>query len=172
MLIGRVTYDSFAGAWPDREAAGGDDAGFAKKLGDARKIVVSHQPLEFTWRNSEQLQGDLVEFVTKLKKEPGGDIGMSGSPSIVRQLLEAEAGRRAAPARAPGRGRATACACSTTGDVDPAEAAQVQDLRRPACSTWSTAPTSTRPPAGTRRPWRPSRRTEVAVLRARAGDPA
>jgi dihydrofolate reductase len=89
MLIGRVTYDSFAGAWPDREAAGEEDAGFAKQLGDARKIVVSHQDLTFTWRNSEQLQGDLVEFVTALKQEPGRDIGMSGSPSIVRQLLAA-----------------------------------------------------------------------------------
>jgi dihydrofolate reductase len=89
MLIGRVTYDSFAGAWPDREAAGEADAGFAKQLGDARKIVVSHQQLDFTWRNSEQLQGDLVEAVTALKQEAGGDIGMSGSPSIVRQLLEA-----------------------------------------------------------------------------------
>src|SRR5690242_6882232 len=58
MLFGRVTYDSFAGAWPEREAAGGEDAGFAKALGDARKIVVSRSPLEFTWRNSEQMQGD------------------------------------------------------------------------------------------------------------------
>jgi dihydrofolate reductase len=89
MLIGRVTYDSFAGAWPDREAAGEEDAAFAKQLGDARKIVVSHQELDFTWRNSEQLRGDLVPAVTALKEEPGGDIGMSGSPSIVRQLLDA-----------------------------------------------------------------------------------
>jgi len=89
LLIGRVTYDSFAGAWPEREAGGEEDAGFAKQLGDMRKVVVSHQPLEFTWRNSEQLQGDFVEAVTALKQEPGGDIGMSGSPSIVRQLLEA-----------------------------------------------------------------------------------
>jgi dihydrofolate reductase len=89
MLIGRVTYDSFAGAWPDREAAGEEDAAFAKQLGDARKIVVSHQELDFTWRNSEQLRGDFVPAVTALKEEPGGDIGMSGSPSIVRQLLDA-----------------------------------------------------------------------------------
>jgi dihydrofolate reductase len=89
MLIGRVTYDSFAGAWPDRELAGEEDAGFAKQLGDARKIVLSHRKLEFTWRNSEQLQGDFVEAVTALKNEPGGDIGMSGSPSVVRQLLDA-----------------------------------------------------------------------------------
>lgn len=89
ILLGRKTYDSFAGAWPDREAGGGEDAHFAKKLGDARKIVVSNQQLEFTWRNSEQLQGDLVEAVTALKNEPGGDIGMSGSVSIVRALLDA-----------------------------------------------------------------------------------
>jgi dihydrofolate reductase len=91
LLFGRKTYDSFAGAWPEREAAGEDDAAMAKALGDARKIVVSHQQLEFTWRNSEQLQGDLVEVVTALKNEPGGsDIVVSGSISVVRQLLAAE----------------------------------------------------------------------------------
>jgi dihydrofolate reductase len=89
MLFGRRTYDSFAGAWPEREAAGGEDADFAKKLGDARKIVVSNRKLEFTWRNSEQLEGDLVEAVTALKNEPGGTIALSGSVSVVRQLLAA-----------------------------------------------------------------------------------
>ena len=89
VLFGRKTYDSFAGAWPEREAAGGEDAGLAKALGDARKIVVSNQKLEFTWRNSEQLEGDLIEAVTALKNEPGGNIGMSGSISVVRQLLAA-----------------------------------------------------------------------------------
>jgi dihydrofolate reductase len=90
LLLGRKTYDSFAGAWPEREAAGGEDAGMAKALGDTRKIVVSNQRLQFTWRNSEQLQGDLVEAVTALKAEPGdADIAMSGSVSIVRQLLAA-----------------------------------------------------------------------------------
>ncbi|HKX71076.1 MAG TPA: dihydrofolate reductase family protein [Acidimicrobiales bacterium] len=89
VLFGRKTYDSFAGAWPEREAAGGEDAGFAKTLGDARKIVVSNQKLEFTWRNSEQLEGDLVEAVTALKNERGGNIALSGSVSVVRQLLAA-----------------------------------------------------------------------------------
>ena len=87
VLFGRKTYDSFAGAWPEREAAGEEDADFAKTLGDARKIVVSKQKLEFTWRNSEQLEGDLVEAVTALKNEPGGNIALSGSVSVVRQLL-------------------------------------------------------------------------------------
>ena len=89
VLFGRKTYDSFAGAWPEREEAGEEDAGLAKKLGDVRKIVVSNEKLEFTWRNSEQLEGDLVEAVTALKNEPGGNIGMSGSVSVVRQLLAA-----------------------------------------------------------------------------------
>jgi len=89
VLFGRKTYDSFAGAWPGREEAGEEDAGLAKKLGDVRKIVVSSEKLEFTWRNSEQLEGDLVEAVTALKNEPGGNIGMSGSVSVVRQLLAA-----------------------------------------------------------------------------------
>jgi dihydrofolate reductase len=50
---------------------------------------VSRQRLEFTWRNSEQLQGDLLEAVAALKSEPGDAIAMSGSVSVVRQLLEA-----------------------------------------------------------------------------------
>lgn len=88
MLFGRTTYDSFAGAWPERESAGGEDAAFAKKLGDMRKIVASHRDLVFTWRNSEQLQGDLIETVTALKDQPG-HIALSGSVSVVRQLLTA-----------------------------------------------------------------------------------
>ena len=91
ILFGRVTYDSFAGAWPAREEAGEADAGMAKAIGDARKIVVSRSPLELTWRNSEQLQGDLVEGVRALKNEPGdGVIGLSGSVSVIRQLLAAK----------------------------------------------------------------------------------
>ena len=89
MIFGRVTYDGFAEAWPPREEAGEEDAVFAKILGDARKVVASRGTVDLTWRNSEQLQGDLIEAVRALKAEPGGNIGMSGSVSIVRQLLEA-----------------------------------------------------------------------------------
>jgi dihydrofolate reductase len=90
MLFGRVTYGSFAGAWPDREAAGGDDAPFAKRIGDMRKVVVSRSPLDLTWRNSEQLQGELVDGVTALKNDPSiNKIAISGCVSVVRQLLDA-----------------------------------------------------------------------------------
>ena len=90
LLLGRDTYDSFAGAWPDREAAGGEDASFAARLGDTRKVVVSRSPLEFTWRCSEQLKGDLVEAVAALKAEPGvTGVLIPGSITIVQQLLAA-----------------------------------------------------------------------------------
>src|SRR5262249_42753171 len=90
MLFGRVTYDSFAGAWPAREAAGEADAVLAQHLGEMRKIVASQSPLTLTWRNSEQLQGDLVEAATALKNDATlGQIALSGSVSIVRQLLDA-----------------------------------------------------------------------------------
>jgi dihydrofolate reductase len=91
LLFGRVTYETFAGAWPARELAGEQDAAMAKTIGDARKIVASRGALEFTWRNSEQLRGDLVEGVRALKDEPGdGVIGMSGSVSVLRELLAAK----------------------------------------------------------------------------------
>src|ERR1700674_4821411 len=88
VLFGRVTYDSFAGAWPERELAGEADADMARALGDARKIVFSRQRLGFAWRNSEQLTGDLVDAGAELKQGPGEEIiGMSGSVCVVRQLL-------------------------------------------------------------------------------------
>ncbi|GAA4202868.1 dihydrofolate reductase family protein [Actinocatenispora rupis] len=89
LLLGRTTFDGFAAAWPDRELAGGPDAGMAKSLGDARKIVVTTRDLDTTWRNSERLVGDLVPAVTALKDSAGGTIAMSGSVSVVRQLLTA-----------------------------------------------------------------------------------
>nr|WP_294692353.1 dihydrofolate reductase family protein [uncultured Friedmanniella sp.] len=90
LLIGRDTYESFAGAWPDREAAGGEDAPFAKQLGDMRKVVVSRQPRSFAWRNSELIDGELISAVTALKGDPGvTGILIPGSISVVQQLLAA-----------------------------------------------------------------------------------
>jgi dihydrofolate reductase len=89
LLIGRETYDSFAGAWPGRETAGGDDAPFARQLGDVRK-VVSRQRLEFSWRNSELIKGDLLDAITSLKADAGiRGILIPGSISVVQQLLAA-----------------------------------------------------------------------------------
>ncbi|MBO3085868.1 dihydrofolate reductase family protein [Cellulomonas fengjieae] len=90
LLLGRVTYDSFAGAWPDRESAGGEDATFAAQLGDMRKLVATRGDQDLGWRNASALRGDLIEAVTALKAEPGVDkVLIPGSISVVRQLLAA-----------------------------------------------------------------------------------
>jgi dihydrofolate reductase len=90
LLIGRVTYDSFAGAWPDREAAGGEDSTFAKQLGDVRKVVATRGEQDLGWRNVEAIRGDLIDSVRALKQEPGvNKILVAGSISVVRQLLAA-----------------------------------------------------------------------------------
>ena len=90
LLIGRETYDSFAGAWPDREAAGGEDAPFAKQIGDLRKVVASRQNLDFTWRNTELISGELLDAVRALKSaDDVQGILIPGSISVVQQLLAA-----------------------------------------------------------------------------------
>jgi len=70
MLLGRVTYDSFAGAWPGREAAGEVDALFAKQLGDTPKIVATRGEAELGWRNVERTR-DLLGTVAALREQPG-----------------------------------------------------------------------------------------------------
>lgn len=95
LLLGRVTYDSFAGAWPDREAAGGDDAAFAAQLGDTRKVVATRGDQDLGWRNAEPVRGDLIDAVTALAAEPAvHKVLVPGSISVVRL--------RYAPADLPG----------------------------------------------------------------------
>ena len=88
LLLGRTTFDVFAGAWPDREAEEGPEGEFATHLGDMRKVVATSRPLE-SWRNAEAVQGDLAGPIGALKQEEGGLIATSGSISVVRQLLTA-----------------------------------------------------------------------------------
>ena len=89
LVLGRVTYDSFAGAWPDREAAGGEDAAFAKDLGDVRKLVATRGEQDLGWRNVERT-ADVVGAVRALKDDAAiGKVLGAGSISVVRQLLDA-----------------------------------------------------------------------------------
>ncbi len=89
LLLGRTTYDSFAGAWPDRENAGEVDAGFAKQLGDMRKVVATHDTGDLGWRNVE-VTDDVLARVAALRTEPGVEkVLVAGSVSIVQQLLKA-----------------------------------------------------------------------------------
>jgi len=89
LLLGRTTYDSFAGAWPLREGAGEVDAGFAKQLGDLRKVVATHDAGDLGWRNAAATD-DVLATVAALRREPGVEkVLVAGSVSIVRQLLRA-----------------------------------------------------------------------------------
>ena len=89
LVLGRVTYDSFAGAWPDRETAGGEDASFAAQLGDVRKLVATRGDQDLGWRNAEAVS-DIVSELSTLKEQPGiGKILVAGSISVVRALLAA-----------------------------------------------------------------------------------
>ena len=89
VLLGRVTYDSFVGAWPAREAAGEEDAPFAKMLGDTRKVVATRGSADLGWRNVEAT-AEVVTTARALRADPGiRKIGIPGSVSVVRQLLAA-----------------------------------------------------------------------------------
>ena len=89
LLPGRVTYESFAGAWPEREAAGGDDAEFAAQLGDTRKVVATRGDGDLGWRNVEATD-DVVAAARALRDDTTvGKVLVAGSVSVVRQLLAA-----------------------------------------------------------------------------------
>jgi dihydrofolate reductase len=89
LLLGRVTYDSFAGAWPERESAGEVDAPMAKQLGDLRKVVATHGSQDLGWRNAERTS-DVLATVKELRQQPGLEkVLVAGSISIVQQLLAA-----------------------------------------------------------------------------------
>jgi dihydrofolate reductase len=82
LLLGRVTYEGFAAAWPSREGE------FADKFNSMPKYVVSSTLEDPEWNNSTVLKGDLVEEVSKLKQEHDGDVYVHGSAQLVQSLLE------------------------------------------------------------------------------------
>ena len=84
LLLGRVTYEGFAEAWPSRK----DDAGFADKFNNMPKFVVSSTLKEpLGWNNSKLVEGDLVEGIQKLRDEVDGEIVVHGSAQLVQALL-------------------------------------------------------------------------------------
>ena len=82
LLLGRVTYEGFAAAWPSRTGA------FADKFNGMPKFVVSTTLEGAQWNNSTVIKGDVAEEVATLKQRPGGDILVNGSATLVRTLAE------------------------------------------------------------------------------------
>jgi dihydrofolate reductase len=81
MLLGRKTYEGFADAWPSRSGE------FADKFNTMPKYVVSSTLSKPEWTNSTVLDGDVVEEVSRLREQPGGDIVVHGSAQLVQALL-------------------------------------------------------------------------------------
>jgi dihydrofolate reductase len=82
LLLGRVTYQGFAAAFA---SSTGPDA---EIMNNYRKYVVSTTLEQAEWNNSSLIKGNVAEEVTKLKQQPGRDIGMSGSGTLVQSLLQ------------------------------------------------------------------------------------
>jgi len=83
-LLGRVTYDGFAAAWPTFT----DNVGFADKMNAMPKYVVSSTLKSADWNNTTILSGDVVEEIKKLKDEVDGVILVAGSAQLVQTLVE------------------------------------------------------------------------------------
>lgn len=83
LLLGRKTYDIFAGYWPKhREEMG------AAPLNNAKKYVASRTRTKLDWENSELLKGDVVKAVATLKQESGKPIQVLGSSELLQTLLK------------------------------------------------------------------------------------
>jgi dihydrofolate reductase len=82
LLLGRVTYEGFAAAWPSR------DGEFADKFNGMPKYVVSSTLENPEWTNTTVIRGDLADEVAKLREQVDGDIVVHGSASLVEALLE------------------------------------------------------------------------------------
>jgi dihydrofolate reductase len=83
-LLGRVTYEGFAAAWPERE----DEAGFAKKMNEMPKYVVSSTLERPEWQNTTVLGGDVAGAVARLRDEVDGIVLVAGSATLVGALVE------------------------------------------------------------------------------------
>ena len=82
LLLGRVTYEGFAKAWPSR------DGEFADRFNSMPKYVVSSTLKDPEWNNTTVLEGDLADEVAKLKDQYDGDIVVHGGAQLMRELLE------------------------------------------------------------------------------------
>jgi dihydrofolate reductase len=83
-LLGRVTYEGFAAAWPAME----DGAGFAEKMNSMPKYVFSSTLREASWENTTILSGEFAAEVAKLRSEIDGVILVAGSAQLVQGLFE------------------------------------------------------------------------------------
>ncbi len=82
LLVGRATYDQLAPYWPTQKN------GMADKMNSVPKYVVSSTPLKAQWNNSSVIKENVVEEIGKLKQQPGQDILIIGSATLVQSLAQ------------------------------------------------------------------------------------
>jgi dihydrofolate reductase len=82
LLLGRVTYEGFAEAWPSREGE------FADKFNGMPKYVVSRTLQDPEWTNTTVVGGNLAEAIADIKERHAGDIAIHGSPTLVQSLVD------------------------------------------------------------------------------------
>jgi dihydrofolate reductase len=87
LVFGRVTYEMMAGYWPTPIAAE-DDPDVAESMNRLPKIVFSRTLKRASWSNSRLVKGDLAAEMRKLKREPGEQMAILGSGSLVSQLAQ------------------------------------------------------------------------------------
>ncbi len=83
-LLGRVTYQGFAEAWPSRS----DEMGFADRMNNLPKYVVSTTLETVDWNNSHLFKDNLAQEITNLKQMPGQDILVAGSATLIQSLIK------------------------------------------------------------------------------------
>ncbi|MEY4722859.1 MAG: hypothetical protein RLZZ324_372 [Candidatus Parcubacteria bacterium] len=84
LLLGKFTYDIFAGFWPTAT----NDKEIAEPFNKTRKYVVSHEAFNPAWNNSACISGDVVAQIQKLKEEDGPDLLVFGSGNLIQTLLK------------------------------------------------------------------------------------
>lgn len=83
LLLGRITYEGFAAAWPSQH----DEEGFADRMNNLPKYVVSTTLQNPEWNNTTVIKDNVAEEVSKLKQQPGQDILIAGSAQLVNSLI-------------------------------------------------------------------------------------
>jgi len=84
LLLGRVTYEGFAAAWPSMT----DEQGYADRMNSLPKYVISTTLDKAEWNNSTLIKANIVEEISKLKQQPGQDILIFGSGTLVQTLIQ------------------------------------------------------------------------------------
>ncbi len=85
LLLGRKTYDIFAGYWPHHN---NENDSVASGINKAKKFVVSHSPLKSNWSGSVLLQGDIFKAIIKIKEQVGPELQVHGSGNLIQTLLK------------------------------------------------------------------------------------